>query len=386
MWFDPRCSQMQQISKSQIGDFTVALVLSGGNALGAYQAGAYQALHERAITPDWVTGASIGAINGALICGNSPEDRLPRLNAFWRTAGNSPSVSLSSPQSLEVPRRTRAAAATMVAGQPGLFVPRSIYGPWWNPLGSPEPSSLYDSLPMEGTLDGLIDFDVLNQANPRFSATAVDIEEGTDIYFDTAKQRLTPRHLRAATALLPAYSPVDIEGRLVGDASISVNLPLDLVLSETTNQPLLCIAIDLLSLSGPRPRSLGDATCRAQDLMFAAQSRRAIAAWQAIFREQAASSGEGRSATVLHIAYSDHAREVSGKAFDFSRESASARWHAGYSDLSRALDELLSNRALIGQAGLNVFAPAQGTEGRLERVEWQVAPTWAVATSRGGAS
>src|SRR5215813_2337752 len=61
----------------------VALILQGGGALGAYQAGVYQALHEAGIEPDWVSGVSIGAINSAIIAGNPPERRLERLRAFW---------------------------------------------------------------------------------------------------------------------------------------------------------------------------------------------------------------------------------------------------------------------------------------------------------------
>src|SRR5512134_979862 len=61
----------------------VVLVLQGGGALGAYQAGVYQALHEAGIEPDWVIGTSIGAINAALITGNAPASRLPRLRKFW---------------------------------------------------------------------------------------------------------------------------------------------------------------------------------------------------------------------------------------------------------------------------------------------------------------
>jgi len=61
----------------------VALVLQGGGALGAYQAGVYEALHEARIEPDWVSGVSIGAINSALIAGNRPERRLERLRIFW---------------------------------------------------------------------------------------------------------------------------------------------------------------------------------------------------------------------------------------------------------------------------------------------------------------
>src|SRR5215469_1268191 len=61
----------------------VALVLQGGGALGAYQAGVYQALHEVGIEPDWVSGVSIGAINSAIIAGNKPPDRLAKLRTFW---------------------------------------------------------------------------------------------------------------------------------------------------------------------------------------------------------------------------------------------------------------------------------------------------------------
>src|SRR6202012_2858314 len=66
----------------------VALVLQGGGALGAYQCGVYQAMHEAGIEPDWVSGVSIGAINSALIAGNAPQDRLPRLREFWNRITN----------------------------------------------------------------------------------------------------------------------------------------------------------------------------------------------------------------------------------------------------------------------------------------------------------
>jgi len=62
----------------------VVLVLQGGGALGAYQVGVYEALHAAGIEPDWVIGTSIGAINGAIIAGNRPEDRVARLRELWR--------------------------------------------------------------------------------------------------------------------------------------------------------------------------------------------------------------------------------------------------------------------------------------------------------------
>src|SRR5690606_24533504 len=59
------------------------LGLPGGGALGSYQAGAYAALCAHDFEPDWIAGISIGAINAAIIAGNSPELRVPRLKEFW---------------------------------------------------------------------------------------------------------------------------------------------------------------------------------------------------------------------------------------------------------------------------------------------------------------
>ncbi|MEO7852269.1 MAG: patatin-like phospholipase family protein, partial [Rubrivivax sp.] len=66
----------------------MVLVLQGGGALGSYQVGVYEALHDAGIEPEWVIGTSIGAINAALIAGNPIEHRLERLDAFWRHVSN----------------------------------------------------------------------------------------------------------------------------------------------------------------------------------------------------------------------------------------------------------------------------------------------------------
>lgn len=336
-------------------DLSVALVLSGGNALGAYQGGAYQALHEAGWLPDWVAGASAGAINGAVICGNRPDRRVERLRALWQPAPDASDP--LTPSEIEEARRTRAALSTMVLGQPGLFTPRSLYGPWWNPFGNPEPASLYDATPLSGTLERLVDFDLLNAGTPRYSAAAVDVESGEDVVFDSRMRAVGPDQIRASSALLPAFSPVEVDGRLLADAGISANLPLDVVLGEAGDRPLLCIAIDLLPLRGPRPSTLGETVVRMQDLMFATQSRRAIAAWQAIFDARAgAGAGDARSVTLLHIAYSDHRREVSGKAFDFSPASARMRWDAGHADVSAALAAVPLDEASSAPPGLHVFS------------------------------
>ena len=77
-----RAPQIRDIWRPQRCD-RIALVLQGGGALGAYQAGVYQAMHEAGLEPDWVSGVSIGAINSAIIAGNPRGRRLRQLRRFW---------------------------------------------------------------------------------------------------------------------------------------------------------------------------------------------------------------------------------------------------------------------------------------------------------------
>ncbi|EPR17857.1 patatin [Sphingobium indicum IP26] len=349
--------------------YEVALVLGGGNALGAYQAGAYEALHDQGLEPSWIAGASAGAVNGAVICGNKDSDRVSRLRELWKCSGNAEPIDL--PAVVETVRRSWATALTLASGHPGLFVPRHIYGPWWNPLGNDEPASLYDLRPLADTLQRLVDFDRLNRGSPRLSVTAVDIQSGEDIAFDTGSHWIGCDEIRASAALIPLFPPVAIGERLLGDAGISVNLPLDIILSEKRTRPLLCIAVDLLPLSGSRPRTLRESAKRSQDLMFATQSRRALAAWQALF-----DVGGDRAATVtvLRLAYADQAKEVAGKAFDFSSQSAEARWRAGHEAMTSMLTALGRGEIAIGGQGLSVYQPDPRTRKGFERVRFSMQP------------
>src|ERR1051326_3657196 len=77
------------------GKQQVVLVFQGGGALGAYQAGVYQALHEAGIEPDWIIGTSIGAINATLIAGNQDDVRLARLEEFWETVEHNPLLKIA---------------------------------------------------------------------------------------------------------------------------------------------------------------------------------------------------------------------------------------------------------------------------------------------------
>src|SRR5260221_13775639 len=101
------------------------LVLQGGGALGAYQAGVYEGMAEQGIAPDWVTGVSIGAINGALIAGNPAERRLERLREFWnRVSSGVPSIVPAQIDPLRLGLNLLSAFAAATFGVPGFFPPR----------------------------------------------------------------------------------------------------------------------------------------------------------------------------------------------------------------------------------------------------------------------
>jgi NTE family protein len=339
-------------------DYKVVLVLSGGNALGAYHGGIYQALLEHDVAIDWLAGASTGAVNGAIICGNPPELGLQRLREYWRPAGGGVAEA-SGGAFIEDARRTVAAQMTISLGQSHVFVPRRLFGPWWEPFGNGEPSSLYDTSPLEGTLGRLVDFDRLNGGGIRFSATAVDLAEGRDVVFDTRSAGVRAEHLRASCALLPAFPPVEVDGVLLADGGVSANLPLDVVLSEPPRGTTLCIAIDLLPLRAPVPKTLGNTAERGQDLMMATQSRRAIEGWQRYYDLAVRASGPDESIpaiTLVHLAYGAQEPEVCGKAFDFSPASVGYRWDQGYADMSNVLELLERGEISPGKPGLAVHS------------------------------
>jgi NTE family protein len=162
------------------------LVLQGGGALGAYQAGVFEALHDAEIEPDWVAGISIGAINSALIAGNPPERRVSRLEEFWQLVSSAwPALTWFN----DGPARSRlneaSAALVMLFGVPGFFTPRMPPAPF-QPAGTPGAISYYDTTPLTETLDRLIDFDLLNSGRVRLSVGAVNVQTGNFTHFDSA--------------------------------------------------------------------------------------------------------------------------------------------------------------------------------------------------------
>lgn len=169
----------------------IVLVLQGGGALGAYQAGAYQALADSGLRPDWVAGISIGAINAALICGNEPEKRLAALQGVWDRVTSRLAIAPWFVGPFGRMIYGEAAAATVMAtGVPGFFKPRPPAA--FLPLSHHSAISVYDTTPLRDTLLEFVDFDHLNTTGPRLSVGAVDVETANFVYFDSAKTRITP--------------------------------------------------------------------------------------------------------------------------------------------------------------------------------------------------
>ena len=336
------------------------LVLQGGGALGAYQAGVFEALAAAGHEPSWVAGISIGAINAALIAGNPPVHRLRALRAFWERASSS--VPFTSPFDNGWGRRLfNEAAAGMVAmsGIPGFFTPRLM--PTWFALpGSAESTSLYDTTPLRETLLELVDFDLLNNGPMRFSVGAVNVLTGNFTYFDNRERLIGPEHIMASGALPPGFPAVMIDGEPYWDGGIVSNTPLQYVLdTRAGTSPLLVFQVDLFSARGMMPRSLSEAMQREKDIRFSSRTRlntdlqmRLEAMTSAAARLAARLPEELRNdpdlmeltshacdwpVTILHLINRSESYESHSKDYEFSRGTVEGHWASGRADVERSL-------------------------------------------------
>lgn len=338
----------------------VALVLQGGGALGAYQAGFYQAMAEHNLTPDWIAGTSIGAINGALIAGNAADNRIARLREFWETV--SETDFWQGPQGVDGGQAAHSMWSilqSMAAGRPGFFAPR-----WFNPtllfpVGSAETASFYDVQPLRETLHRLIDFDLLNDGLIRLSVGTVKIRSGTLHYFDTKAERLNPAHILASGALPPGFPAVRIEEELYWDGGIYSNTPLEIVLDEVPRKNTLCFLLSLFNPAGTEPRSIAEAEKRRKEITYGSRMhehvrsycrvhnlRRALRSIYALLPDDVKNDPDIRELadqgceTTMHIVeliYPAKGWETSFNDADFSRTTIEERWRCGYEDGSLVL-------------------------------------------------
>jgi NTE family protein len=261
---------------------TVALMLQGGGALGAYQAGVYQGLDEAGIRPNWLAGISIGALNTAIIAGNAPEHRVARLREFWELICQPafgppvpPAIEQAFFNSTDSMRKAFTAMQAMgaiVDGQKGFFVPR-FPPPMPTVSGTPPTASYYDTAPLKATLETLCDFDRINSGETRVSVGAVNVGTGNFAYFDNTHIKLRPEHFMASGALPPGFGAVEIDGQYYWDGGLMSNTPLYEVIQTTPRRDTLAFQVDLWSAVGPVPDNLTDVQGRVKDIQFSSRTR-----------------------------------------------------------------------------------------------------------------
>lgn len=260
----------------------VVLVLQGGGALGAYQAGVYEALVEGGVDPDWVIGTSIGAINSALIAGNEPGNRLARLREFWEGATkNTPLDQFWSPLVFgNVPGNL----STIVNGIPGFFAPNAhaCWGPHF-PIGV-ERASYYTTEPLRATLSRLIDFDYLNQRHVRLSVGAVNVRSSEMRYFDSKTMPVGVAHVMASGALPPAFPAITIDGEHYWDGGIYSNTPIEVVLDDVPRRDSVIFSADVWQSSGSEPTTIQQVMVRHKDIQFSSRSDSHVARQAQIHR------------------------------------------------------------------------------------------------------
>jgi NTE family protein len=337
----------------------VVLVLQGGGALGAYQVGVYEAMHEAGVEPDWVIGTSIGAINAALIAGNAPEHRFERLREFWARVENA----TAGPDILRMFTGLCNASAnlsTVVNGIPAFFTPHL---PAWLgshvPLGV-EAAGYYTTAPLRETLTELIDLEHINSRHVRLTVGAVNVRNGEMRYFDSRDEPVHLDHVIASGALPPAFPAVRIGADPYWDGGIYSNTPIEAVLDDKPRRDSVIFAVQMWNPEGPEPETLWQVMGRQKDIQYASRNRSHIARQKQIHHlrhiigeiskhvpEKSRESPEVRELaswgckTTMHVVRlvapkldgEDHTKDI-----DFTPWGIKSRWQAGYADTKRMLD------------------------------------------------
>jgi NTE family protein len=344
----------------------IALVLQGGGALGAYQAGVYEGLHEAGIRPNWLAGISIGALNAAIIAGSPEDERVERLREFWETicacpagwpAGEGLTDSLPFAFDLRSLHNAFAAMRALFQGQPGFFKPRFPL-PLWSPFAGDAATSFYDTAPLNQTLERLVDFDRLNSGGVRVSVGAVNVRTGNLTYFDTAERRLGPKHFMASGALPPGFPAVEIEGEHYWDGGVVWNTPLSRVLTSEPRDTLT-FQVDLWSARGRVPHDLMEVSSRQKDIQYSSRTRaitdqalrmekmrRALQRTIEKLPESArqdpeiraiADMARHRAYNIVHLIYQSKIYEGQSKDYEFGLSAMRAHWQSGLDDIRRTL-------------------------------------------------
>jgi NTE family protein len=344
----------------------VALVLQGGGALGAYQAGVYEALSEADIHPDWIAGISIGAINAAIVAGNPLKSRVDRLREFWTQVTASGLWPFLGNANLGLARGDVArnllsqtsATMALASGASGFFAARPVT-PWLQPGGTIEATSFYDTRELRRTLERLVDFDRLNAGIARFSVGAVNVRTGNFVYFDSTTHTIRAEHVMASGALPPGFPAIEIEGEQYWDGGLVSNTPLQWVVEGQPRRDTLAFQVDLWSASGEFPHSMLEVMTREKEICYSSRTRASTDQFKHVQRLRRATAGlleklpdelknspeaqflrpvvDHKVYNIVHLIYRARNYEGHSKDYDFSRVAMEEHWRAGYHDARRTL-------------------------------------------------
>ncbi len=337
----------------------LAMVLQGGGALGAYQAGVYEALHAAGLEPDWVAGVSIGSVNAAIIAGNPPDRRLERLREFWTMVTARPVWFV--PQDGDEARRQRnlwSSFLTVARGIPGFF-DVNVPGPWISPRGSRKATAFYDTTPLRETLLRLVDFDLLNSGATRFAAGAVNIATGNFNYFDNNNSVIIPEHIMASGALPPGLPMIRIGTDWYWDGGLVSNTPLQHLLDNVGCSNTMVFQIDLFGARGAVPREMSEVLARQKDIQYSSRTRLTTDNYMRLHRlklqtrsllsrvPESELTDEDRriraelahipSLNIIQMIYQQAAYEGEAKDYEFSSDSMREHWDSGRRDTERTL-------------------------------------------------
>jgi NTE family protein len=336
----------------------IVLVLQGGGALGAYQVGVYQALHEAGMEPQWVIGTSIGAINGAIIAGNPPAQRMDKLTRFWHMVRQQETGNLGAWWSALSHALTNYKIYS--GGVDGFFKPNLRAAGNVNAEVGVEQAAFYNTEPLRDTLAALINFDYINAKNGRLTLGAVAAVSGDMDYFDSRDQALSLKHVMASGALPPAFPAIRIDGEAYWDGGIYSNSPIEAVMDDMPRRNSLIFSANVWHPQGPEPQSIWQVMGRQKDIQYASRDKSHIKRQQQIHRMRHVIRELGKylpaakrddaelrelldfgCATVMHVvpllaprlALDDLTKDI-----DFSAAGIEARWQAGYADTRRQLE------------------------------------------------
>ena len=366
----------------------VTLLLQGGGALGSYQAGVYEGLHQAGIEINSIAGISIGALNTCIIAGNKPKNRVAALRGFWDTItrrnytsgsinpfdamldglsawGKNDALAHTMPyvfenqflrQQLRLMESYFEAFQTMMEGQKGFFKPR-----YFMPFNTtPNHLSYYTIDKLKDTLAEFADLRLINDASRmRVSVGAVNVRTGNYAVFTNEHEELRFEHFMASGALPPGFPAVEIDGEYYWDGGLVSNTPLNEIIlaDESLNQ--LIFFFFLWNANDTLPENLLEVDERVKAIQYSSRTRmittlmRQRQHYMSMVKQllamipeknscascvaEAEAMAEVGQKNVIHLIYRKQSYERGHKDYEFSANTMQDHWQSGLYDMNNTL-------------------------------------------------